>query len=138
MSRTLTRKRYLELLERVLFDGHWPLVKNAEREKTAIRIFGSLVDEKGLLIRTADGRAIDAEAWEVEQFRSMVGDLQHELGPPGLTDHLKTLNVYTSDVELKRFFARRRHGEYPKHPTAYRMPVRSLDGYVPHLSSLLA
>ena len=130
--KTLSYERYLEILERVVFEGHYLLSADPERQRTTIQIFGGRVDERGLYLRDANGTPIQSEAepWEAEQFRRLAGDLQHELGPPGLTDHLTTLDLNSTDFDLKRFFARTKHRIYPKYPAKYQIAVRTLNGYV--------
>ena len=122
-SKSLTDSRYTELLEKVIFDGDYDLSDDEERQIDEIRYFGSRVNKS---IPSAGSSTV--EMWEAEQFRRRISDLNDELGPPSLTDHLKTLNDHTANLELKRFHARTRLGKYPKHPARYQIPIRALNG----------
>lgn len=111
-AQLLSDSRYNELLEKTVFSGYCDLTASGKRQLEMIETLG------------------DAEAWEAELFRARVSDLQHELGPPSLTDHLQTLNVHTTDFELKRFYARTLYYKYPGFSTGhgYQIPIRTLDG----------
>ena len=127
----LTQQRYLDILEHVVFDGHYLLDIDKAQQLSRIQHHGGHRDERGLAFRDGNGKAIwdEAEPWEADQFWSSIGDLQHELGPSSLTDHLQTLNLNTTDFELKRFYARTKHRKYPQYPkTLYQLPIRTLNG----------
>lgn len=92
---SLSNARYLEILERVVFGGHYPLDADKDHKRRIIQILGGRINER-----------VEAEMWEADQFIERVGDLKHELGPASLTDHLMTLDVHARGLELKRFYAR--------------------------------
>lgn len=127
---TLSDTRYLEILERVVFEGHYFPSQSSYRQNRAIQIFGGRVDKRGLYLKNENGEPIQerAELWEAEQFRIRAGDLQHELGPSEWMDHLTRLNLHTPDLELKRFFARTRYYTHPQDPKAFQIAVRTPDG----------
>lgn len=128
----LSNRRYQEILEKVVYEGHYPTSKDEDRDqiKTAVQLYGGPANEDGIYSQNSRGVLIPpaAQLWEVEQFIVRAGDLQHELGPPGLTHHLKTLDLRASDVDLKQFFARTMYCTYPEWPRYYHIPVRSLNG----------
>lgn len=121
--KSLGDSRYLELLERVVFSGHYSLSVNTDRQIHDIQNYGRSFGGAN----SGTGPA-EVELWEAEDFRVRAGDLRHELGPSSLTDHLRSLTTRTTNFELKRFFARTQYCEYPKYPAEYRIPIRTLDG----------
>lgn len=119
----LSDSRYLELLERVVFSGYYSLCGDVESQIHEIRFHGNRVEGIDPNLHFPE-----VELWEAEQFRRRVSDLQHELGPPSLSDHLETLDTRASNFELKRFFARTLYGSHPVLPKEYRIPIRICDG----------
>ena len=131
-SKELSPERYQEILEQVVFEGHYSPSHDIQLQNKIIQLYGGRITERGVHVKNAGGEPIqpEAEPWEADRFRLLVGDLQHVLGPAGLTDHLKTLSTHTPEIELKRFYARTRYREHPVYPSKYQLPIRTLDGYV--------
>ena len=124
---TLSEDRYQEMLRKVVFEVRLSNSKNAELVREQVSEFGARsASDEG-----SNGTDVAvAPEWEVAQFIERLGDMQHELGPPGLSDHLSTLGMSTSDVDFKRFHARTHYGRFPVYPKRYQLPIRSPDGYV--------
>lgn len=118
----LSESRYRQLLEKAVFSGHFSLSDPLAQQIATIRIYGNSIPQHGIKLQT------DIEMWEAEQVLKRIGDLQHELGPPSLTDHLKILDLSAMTFELKRFYARTEFGTYPQRPAMYRIPTRTLLG----------
>ena len=116
---TLTQERYQEMLRKVIFRGRLLKGASADVQRTQVESSGGS-DEAKHVGNRADG----AESWEATQFLDRLGNMQHELGPANLSTYLSTLNLLTSDIELRRFYARSKYGDFPEYPQQYRIPIR--------------
>lgn len=123
-SRVLSDARYREIFERVLLTGKLWSSHTPAGQIRSVQIYGSSPTHRGV------DEASDVEEWEAQQFLRRAGDLQYELGPPSLTDHLQPLDLSTTNTELRRFFARSRYALYPLSSSPYRIPIRATNGYV--------